>query len=168
MHLLKRNLLAMALFCLVFTSCSKEDVIENEAAKYEIDLSIVQKNNTEMSSRVLDLVNIHRKSIGLAPLQSDNAYASAYAVEHTEYMIDVDKVNHDNFGYRNQALQYHGAESVGENVAFGYDSPEKVVAAWLNSPGHRDVIEGNYTHTGFGFIPDAKGRMYFTQLFYRK
>jgi uncharacterized protein YkwD len=169
MNLLKGNLLAMALLCLVITSCSKEDATENEAVKYEIDLSIVHQNDSETSNRILELVNSYRDSLGLSQLQLDNAYASAFAVDHTQYMIDMGKINHDNFGYRSEAIKYHDdAETVGENVAFGYDTPEKAVAAWLKSPGHKEIIEGNYTHTGFGIMTDSKGRRYYTELFYRK
>ena len=84
-------------------------------------------------------------------------------------MIDKEQINHDNFGYRSEGIKYHdNAEVVGENVAYGYDTAEAVVNAWLNSPGHKAIIEGNYTHTGFGVMKCTKGRSYFTQLFYRK
>ena len=169
MNLLKSNLLAMALLCLVITSCSKEDSVEVEAAKYDIDLALAQRNDSQMSSEILSLVNDHRASIGLPALKIDTQYASAFAVDHTEYMIDKEQINHDNFGYRSEGIKYHdNAEVVGENVAYGYDTAEAVVNAWLNSPGHKAIIEGNYTHTGFGVMKCVKGRSYFTQLFYRK
>jgi len=159
----------MALLCLVITSCSKEDSVEVEAAKYDIDLALAQKNDSDMSARILELVNIHRDSLGLSTLNMDNQYATAFAVDHTQYMIDKEQINHDNFGYRSEGIKYHdGAEVVGENVAYGYDTAEKVMSAWLKSPGHRAIIEGNYTHTGFGVMKCAKGRSYYTQLFYRK
>ncbi|HLW32278.1 MAG TPA: CAP domain-containing protein [Aequorivita sp.] len=169
MHLLKSNLLAMALLCLVITSCSKEDSIETEVAKYEIDLSLAHKNDGEMSNRILELVNIHRASLGLNELQMDSQYASAFAVDHTQYMIEKEQINHDNFGFRSEGIKYYdGAQVVGENVAYGYDTAEKAVSAWLKSPGHQSIIEGNFTHTGFGIVKCAKGRNYFTQMFYRK
>ncbi len=159
----------MAIICLVITSCSKEDAVQDETVKYEIDLGLAQKNDGQMSQRILELINIHRDSLGLNALQMDNSYASAYAVEHTQHMIELEKINHDNFGYRSEAIKYHDkAQTVGENVAYGYDTAEKVVNAWLNSPGHREIMEGNYTHTGFGVMTCDKGRLYYTQLFYRK
>ncbi len=169
MHLLKSNLLAIALLCLVITSCSKEDSVEVEAAKYDIDLALAQKNDTQVSSEILNLVNDHRASLGLILLKIDSQYASAFAVDHTEYMIEKEQINHDNFGYRSEGIKYHdNAETVGENVAYGYQTAEAVVNAWLNSPGHRAIIEGNFTHTGFGIMKSEKGRSYYTQLFYRK
>jgi len=159
----------VALLCLVITSCSKEDSTEVEAAKYDIDLALAQKNDSQISSEILSLVNDHRASLGLSELITDNQYASAFAVDHTEYMINKEQINHDNFGYRSEGIKYHdNAQVVGENVAYGYDTAEAVVNAWLNSPGHRAIIEGNYTHTGFGVMKCPKGRSYFTELFYRK
>ena len=169
MKLLKSNLLTVVLLCLVMTSCSKEDINENEQARYEIDLNLVHQNDEQMASRILELVNDHRNSIGLTPLQMDNMYAAAFAVDHTNHMIAVEKLSHDNFGYRSNAIKYHDdAEDVGENVAYGYDTAETVVNAWLNSPGHKANMEGDYTHSGFGVKKSSKGRTYFTQLFYKK
>lgn len=169
MHLLKRNLLAVVLLCLVITSCSKEDSAEEQAAKYDIDLALVQMNDRQMSERILELVNNYRDSLGLSSLQMDTKYASAFAVDHTQYMIDKEQINHDNFGYRSEGIKYHdNAEVVGENVAYGFETAEKVVNAWLKSEGHRENIEGNYTHSGFGIMKSDEGRTYFTQLFYRK
>ncbi len=158
----------MAVLCLVMTSCSKEDSPETEELDYTIDLSLVNETDWEMANEILSLVNDHRVSIGLNSIQADDSYASAYAVEHTKYMISVEQINHDNFPYRTEALKHHGAENVGENVAYGYETAEAAVSAWLLSPGHKSVIEGNYTHSGFGIVQSSEGRNYFTQLFYRK
>ena len=82
-------------------------------------------------------------------------------------MIDIENMNHNNFHYRQQALTYQGAQRVGENVAFGYQDPQVVVSAWLNSPSHKRNIEGDYTHSGFGIMQDTNGNFYYTQLFYK-
>jgi uncharacterized protein YkwD len=152
-------------FLLLFSSCTKDE-LENENFVYEIDLNIVHKNDIEMSREILQLINDHRNKIGLNALILDTEYASAYAVDHTDYMIGINQINHDNFPLRMLALQNRGAVRVGENVAFGYISAEGVVNAWLNSPAHLDIIEGNYTHSGFGVFQNNHGCYYFTQLFY--
>jgi len=41
------------------------------------------------------------------------------------------------------------------------------VDGWLNSPGHKKNIEGNFTLTGIGYARDHKGNIYFTQIFSR-
>tara|TARA_B100001765_G_scaffold215434_1_gene187484 strand:- start:3585 stop:4064 length:480 start_codon:yes stop_codon:yes gene_type:complete len=159
----------MVLF-VTLASCSKdEDVVTaQEEANFAIDVNLAQETDWEMANEILVLVNDHRATLGLAPIQRDQQYASAYAVQHTQYMIEKSKINHDNFGERRQALTQRGAVRVGENVGYGYDTAEAVVHAWLNSPSHRDLIEGNYSHAGFGVLQNAKGSYYFTQLFYKK
>jgi len=155
---------------LLFTvaSCTKDEDPVVEEASYTIDLNLAKETNWEMADEILVLVNEHRATLGLSAIVRDQQYASAFAVEHTKYMIEMSTINHDNFAVRSKALKDRGAESVGENVAKSYTSAQHVVTAWLNSPSHKQVIEGNYTHSGFGIIPDARGNIYFTQLFYRK
>jgi len=157
----------MVLFFTV-ASCSKDEDIVVEEANYSIDLNLANETDWQMADEILTLVNQHRVSVGLSTIKRDQQYASAYAVDHTQYMIKKSQINHDNFGVRSRALKDRGAVSVGENVASGYTSAEAVVNAWINSPSHRSVMEGNYSHSGFGIIQDSKGRFYFTHLFYRK
>ena len=167
MKTIRTSLLAMALLFIV-TSCSKDDSVAVEEVNYSIDLNLALETDWLLADDILALVNVHRVSIGLSAIERDQQYASAYAVSHTKYMIDIDQINHDNFGVRSSALKDRGASSVGENVAFGYKTAEAVVNAWLNSPPHKSIIEGNYTHSGFGVIPNANGTFFFTQLFYSK
>ncbi|WP_255554392.1 CAP domain-containing protein [Tenacibaculum sp. AHE15PA] len=91
------------------------------------------------------------------------------AIEHTQYMIDKNKISHDNFDTRFiEVRNLVNAVSFGENVASRQRNAQEVVTVWLNSPGHRENIEGNYTHTGIGIKKDSKNNYYFTQLFYAK
>ena len=56
------------------------------------------------------------------------------------------------------------AENVGYNM--GYSDPAgRVVERWLNSPGHKKNIEGNYNLTGIGVIQADQVTYYFTQIF---
>tara|TARA_R110000787_G_scaffold109035_2_gene217581 strand:+ start:68437 stop:68940 length:504 start_codon:yes stop_codon:yes gene_type:complete len=167
MKTIKTCLLAIVLSFMV-TSCSKDDSIPTDEADYSINLNLAHETNWELADEILVLINEHRASIDLPSIERDQQYASAYAVRHTNYMIDMNRINHDNFGERSEALKQKGAIRVGENVANGYATAEAVVFAWLNSPTHKHVIEGNYTHSGFGVVPNANGTYFFTQLFYSK
>jgi len=167
MRLLKLNLLILSLFFLV-TSCQKDEGVGIEDVNYTIDLNLANETDWTMADEILVLVNAHRNSLGLSEILRDQQYASAYAVDHTQYMIEMEQINHDNFGVRSQALKDKGAITVGENVAFGYNTAQGVVNAWLNSEGHRKIIEGNFTHSGFGVIKSKNDRYFFTQLFYKK
>lgn len=154
---------------LLTVACSKDEGVESvNESNLTIDLSLANETDWQMANEILQLVNEYRVSQGLLPLAKDQQFASAYAVEHTQYMIEENRLSHDHFGIRAEALRGRGAQSVGENVGYGYQTAEDLVNAWINSPGHRDVLEGNYTHSGFGVIQNNQGRYYFTQLFYRK
>jgi uncharacterized protein YkwD len=166
MKILKLNLLSLLLLFFV-TSCQKDEGFIEDEANYSIDLNLANETDWQMADEILVLVNLHRASVNLPAILKDQQYASAYAVEHTLYMIEKSEINHDNFNIRTEALKEKGAIKVGENVAFGYTSAESVVSAWLNSPSHKRAIEGNYTHSGFGVMKGSNGGYYFTQLFYR-
>ena len=61
---------------------------------------------------------------------------------------------------RAAGIQYRAA---GENIAQGQRTPEQVVNAWMNSPGHRaNILNANYTHIGVGFVENG---YYWTQQF---
>ncbi len=152
---------------LTAASCSKDEEVVVEELNFSIDLNLANETDWQMANEILRLVNEHRLSIGLDMLQKDQQYASAYAVDHTQYMIESSRISHDNFSERVKALKDRGAASVGENVGYGYTEAADLVTAWLNSPSHKRVMEGNYTHAGFGVMQNDRGQYYFTQIFYR-
>ncbi|NND62863.1 MAG: CAP domain-containing protein [Flavobacteriaceae bacterium] len=166
MNLLKTSLLALVLLTTA-ASCTKDEDPVVEELNYSIDLNLANETDWDMANEILRLVNEHRVSVGLNMLQKDQQYASAYAVDHTQYMIENRKISHDNFSERVRALKDRGAASVGENVGYGYTEAQSLVTAWLNSPSHKRVLEGQYTHSGFGIMKNSQGQYYFTQLFYR-
>jgi hypothetical protein len=49
--------------------------------------------------------------------------------------------SHDGFKKWLPQLDYF--DHLGENLSQGYDSEEKILAAWLASPGHRENLEDN-------------------------
>jgi uncharacterized protein YkwD len=121
-----------------------------------------------METEILLYVNDDRKDHGLVPLQI-NAMESNLALKHSKDMADRKvKFGHDGFNARARAIQKTlGSSEVGENVASGPMTAREVVDGWLNSPGHKRNIEGNFTLTGIGYARDKKGNIYFTQIFSR-
>lgn len=141
------------------------EVIETEA-DHPIDLNLAKENDYTMTKEIIQLVNDHRGLNGLPPVELGDIYSCAYAVRHTKYMIDQGKISHDDFHVRNAGMKFRGAKRVGENVAYGYNSAESVVDAWINSDAHRGIIEGKYNFCSMGILKNDKGRYYFSQLFY--
>ncbi|MTI31448.1 CAP domain-containing protein, partial [Xanthovirga aplysinae] len=123
---------------------------------------------TAVELEIHDLVNEHRKSLGKEALTL-NTIIYEEAKAHTEYMVAVGQMSHDNFDDRaNRLMNQVGGNAIAENVAKFYSTPEQVVNGWLNSPGHKKNIEGDYNLTGIAAIKDGSGRYYYTQIFLRK
>lgn len=55
----------------------------------------------------------------------------------------------------------------GENIAYGPETAEEVVAGWLESPGHcANIMDGRFEHIGVGIAKDSRrDRLYWVQTF---
>jgi uncharacterized protein YkwD len=155
----KTAVLAIVLLSTFLMSCSdQEDTIE----VYET----INVNYTQIDYEIADLINTYRVSIGLPSFNLLDE-ASIEAIDHNNYMIDQAVPSHDNFQSRFQNLKNSvNAIGVSENVGFGYSTAESVVAAWLNSEGHKENIENpTFTYFGISTKQDSQGRNYFTNIF---
>ncbi|NOU17656.1 MAG: CAP domain-containing protein [Bacteroidales bacterium] len=122
-----------------------------------------------METRVLELVNAHRKSIGLGELQF-NEVIYAEALKHSKDMANgVVPFSHDGFdGRADRLMNKVGGNAIAENVASGQPDAESVLESWLESTGHKQNIEGSYNLTGIGIARSKDGELYFTQIFLLK
>jgi len=116
-------------------------------------------------------VNDHRRSIGLKQLEY-NDYIEKIAAKHSSNMASgkVD-FGHDGFKKRCTTItKKYGSGETGENVAYGTENVtvSEIVVSWLNSPGHKKNIEGNYSETGIGIAQAKDGTYYYTQIFFRR
>lgn len=161
-----RLLCAVLLVAMLFAlnSCSSgssESVIPVSSPQTLVSYSY---NDSELEA--MNLINTYRISLGLNALEKIN-YISVKSEEHVVYMIKNNVVNHDDFVSRSESIvKYLGAKSVAENVAYNYATPKAAVEAWLKSQGHKDNIEGNFTHFGIAIKEDpATGKKYYTNIF---
>lgn len=123
-----------------------------------------------MTSDILRYVNQYRSSQGL-PALTLLPIANDIAAQHSKNMaLRKTAFGHDGFEKRAATVGKAAGPMAAsaENVAYGQLSAREVVDGWLNSPGHRKNISGNYALTGIGVYTDAKGVVFFTQLFFRK
>ena len=145
-------------------SCSSD---QSEDTSTEKIVTTYNYNETEL--KLVTLINDYRASQGLNTLEVIN-HISHKSEEHNIYMIDNKVVNHDYFQQRsNNLVQVLGAAKVGENIAYNYNAAESAMAAWLNSPAHKENIEGDYTHLGISVTVDqTTGKKYYTNMFMKK
>lgn len=158
-----RALLPLAI---VFTMVSCSSDSEESTADKQV-VTVYNYNETEL--KLVALINDYRESQGLNTLQVIN-HISYKSEEHNYYMIDNNVFNHDYFQQRSDNLiRVLGAEKVGENIAYNYQTAESAFAAWLNSPAHKANIEGDYTHFGISVTTNPEtGRKYYTNMLIKK
>lgn len=121
---------------------------------------------TQYEAEVIQLVNNIRKQNGLSPLTA-NWELSRVARYKSQDMADRNYFSHTSptYGTPFQMIKAFGLSyrTAGENIAYGYASPQKVVDGWMNSSGHRaNILNASYTQIGVGYV--AKGN-YWTQMF---
>lgn len=163
---LLRALVPMA-FMFTLISCSSNDTEDSTPVARPQLVQDFTYNTDEL--QLADLINQHRVSLGLNPLQLIN-HVSYKSEEHTQYMIAKKSVNHDLFPERSEnIIEVLGAVKVNENVAYNFMTSAAALNAWLNSPGHKANIEGNFTHFGISIKEDpATGKKYYTNIFIKK
>lgn len=118
---------------------------------------------------VVKLTNAERTKAGLSPLQTDDKLMAA-AREKSQDMQSNNYFSHTSptFGSPFDRMKALGIayKSAGENIAQGQRSPQEVVQAWMDSPGHRaNILNGKFTHIGVGYV---KSGNYWTQQFITK
>lgn len=156
--------LLLATAVCTISSCSSES---SEVATSSPNLQkVVNYSYNSIEVKTMELINAHRVSKGLNPLQNIN-HMSYKSEEHNNYMIANNVVNHNGFSARSENIMLTlGATSVSENIAYNYNTPEAVLNAWLASPGHKENIEGNFTHFGIAIKENpATGKKYYTNIF---
>lgn len=115
---------------------------------------------------VIRLVNEQRARYGLAPL-SENWELSRVARYKSQDMVDNRYFSHTSptYGTPFQMIKAFGLtyRSAGENIAYGYKTPQAVVNGWMNSSGHRaNILNASYKQIGVGYVADGH---YWTQMF---
>jgi uncharacterized protein YkwD len=160
------NLSLSALMALVLLVGCSPEVEENQFDTANLFTNDVE-NNHELALDVLEAINEYRSSVGL-PSLSEHQTSEELALSHSAYMVEQNEASHDFFFQRSDYLRENGANTVAENVAFGFQSAQSALQGWLESPSHKAAIEGNFTHTGIAVVSTELGVKYYTQLFIRR
>ncbi len=109
-----------------------------------------------MEQAACDLVNAHRISAGLEPLEISQSLSDMARIKSRD-MRDNRYFSHTSPTYgspftmmRNLGISYGSA---GENIAMGFSTAQAVAAAWMNSPTHRaNILSEKYDTMGIGHL----------------
>ena len=145
---------------------SKPDVPAQDNTTAKPDTSTTDKSVSEYEKKVAELVNVERAKYGLSALTL-NTGLSSIARAKSQDMSDKHYFSHTSPTYgsafdmmKSAGIKYNTA---GENIAYGYRTPESVVNGWMNSEGHRaNILNSSYKEIGVGYV--ASGN-YWTQMF---
>ncbi|MEU8774184.1 CAP domain-containing protein [Streptomyces sp. NPDC048606] len=121
---------------------------------------------SEAAARILELVNQERAAVG-CPALTVNAKLTKAAQDHSADMAANGNMSHTGSDGSDPGQRITRAgytwRTYGENVAYGYSSPEQVMQGWMNSPGHkRNILDCSYKEIGIGL---AQPNNYWTQNF---
>lgn len=119
--------------------------------------------------KVVDLVNLERKKIGLKPLTLDTKLSKVARMKSQD-MKNKGYFSHTSptYGSPFDMMKKFGISyrTAGENIAKGQTSPEQVMRSWMNSSGHRkNILNSKFTHIGVGHV--MSGNIW-TQMFIGK
>ncbi len=114
----------------------------------------------DYAAQVVAQVNAERARYGLSALQADADLTSAACLRAQEITQTFSHTRPDGSSWSTVSQKAYG-----ENIAKGQSTPDKVMAAWLSSQGHRE----NILRSSFGSIGVCayrlNGVLYWVQLF---
>lgn len=123
---------------------------------------------TQLRSRLLELINQDRQSMGVAVLAADAGLDKA-SQSHSDEMIAQGYIGHNSpisGTPQMQANAFGVSELVAQNIAISR-SLENSQKELMSSPGHRKtMIKPDWTHVGLGVAASPDGFLYITQNFF--
>jgi uncharacterized protein YkwD len=122
-----------------------------------------------METELVQMINAARAEHGLAPLNICKDLVLC-ARQHSDNMAKrIVRFGHGGFEGRAEEMKSKIVlKSFGENVAYSYNVNNHLKTAiqgWMDSPGHKKNILGDYSITGIGISFNKDGYCYTTQLF---
>ena len=115
------------------------------------------------AGQILALVNAERTAAGL-PALTAQACPDEFAEPWSPHMAAEGGLSHQSLS---PVLSRCGAHAAAENVGVNSSSsPASMVAAFMNSPGHRaNILGASYSGIGIGAYRDSRGVWWVTQDF---
>ncbi|MEU8828186.1 CAP domain-containing protein [Streptomyces sp. NPDC048636] len=122
--------------------------------------------SSSLQDQIVALVNKERAKVGCKSVNVDTKLTKA-AQAHSEDMAKHNDMSHTGSDGSSPDDRIERAgyswSAYGENVAYGYSSPESVMEGWMNSSGHRaNILNCDFKEIGVGH---AQPGHYWTQDF---
>lgn len=122
--------------------------------------------NSKFERKVFALLNAERKKAGVKPLRFAGDLNAAAKLRRTEIALQ-NRFSH----VRPNGTMYFTAfprryNTVGENIAVGYKTPEAVTRGWMISQeDKRNILRSDFIFVGISFYADKNGNFFWVQCF---
>lgn len=106
-------------------------------------------------AKVIELVNGERAANGASPLRYNASMQEAADLRVNEIDVSFSHTRPDGTPCFTAIKELGiGYSCVGENIAYGYSTPEAVMEAWMKSDGHRkNILDPQFTDIAVGYDP---------------
>lgn len=155
---------------LTLAACSSETEIE-EDSKASVEVTTENLTVEEVIyidgiapefKELLDIVNEERIRNGLSELAWSDRLCEAAMIRAKEASVSWSHTRPDDTPYYTVDPEV----VYGENLAFGYVTPQEVFDAWMESESHKDnLLHPDFTTVAFGLYIDDDSTYYWAQEF---
>lgn len=159
-------LLSAAVMAVAVTAQMSAYAASTELAAPAYENKVTAVNTAGFTAEVVRLVNQERSRNGLSELKMFPKLSHAASIRADETVIKWDHTRPDGSSITTLCSQLGIKWSrIGENIAYGQNSPQMVMNSWMNSPDHKsNILNSDYQYIGVG-VTEANGRLYWTQFF---
>ncbi|OWZ00069.1 SCP-like extracellular protein [Phytophthora megakarya] len=165
----KTSLALLIVIAASSTGKTDADIISNLQHESR-NLAATYTTTSQYAAAMLASVNVQRAAQGLRPL-CINTKLMAASKRHSDDMAAKNYMSHtgsdgSTMSQRITATGYKW-NRIAENVAAGQRNVAAVMTSWMNSPGHRANILGDYTMfgTAYAYSSTSTYKHYWTQNF---
>ncbi|KAK1944165.1 Uncharacterized protein P3T76_004077 [Phytophthora citrophthora] len=157
-------------FVLFLGAISTENATADNLRHESRNLAATYTSTSQYAGSMLASVNAQRAAQGLRPLCL-NSKLMAASKGHSVDMASKNFMSHTGSDRSTMSMRVTAAgykwTRVAENVAAGQVNVAAVMKSWMNSPGHRANILGDYTMLGtaYAYNSGSTYRHYWTQNF---
>ena len=162
-HLITITLLILVIIAMSFTATQAQGPVISTIGDPAVygpadEIRALDAQAAAIEAQVIALFNAERARNRLTPLVH-NKFLTIAAQGHSNDMAAGNFVSHTGSNGSSPWERIPAAGYTcslgGEDVAAGQTDPASVVQAWLNSPGHRAIINGAYRSVGIGWTYKA-------------
>lgn len=120
---------------------------------------------TDEEYYLLETINKYRDNENLNSLLPDDTHYNLAELRNN-HNIELGYISHKQFPIAFKQLIDLGANWAGENLAYGYNTTQGVINAWIKSEGHNKNLLNNWVYIGVK-ITNYNNRKYYCLIFSR-